>query len=262
MSDSFEKISQSILLEYPSSDFQYVLVYFAELSEGIVPIEKKERDNYKKVHSCYFICRKMKWFERHEISRMSYCFSVFKLKDEFSPFLYREKVIDYVIEAMINEEGEVIELDEELKRRIDPNVLYFVADKISNSRERSKILELDYNSLGRDVHKYLQYQILPDDKKNKAFRPPSPPAVLVLSHLLEAFPTETIDSILDIDNNLIEQISIVNKQKEVAEFEKFEHKKDLPTEYRAGNLKKLSTKYKKSAGDGDYIVPGKTKNKE
>lgn len=226
-------MDQKLLLKFPASDYTYIDVNFYTYNNNIIIVNDEDDNNEeenKNINSVFFIFKKMNWFISHEMRRRSIKLDPYwnpKKKTICDTHIYKKNVIDLSLRALITEKDKLIVLNEDKKKLIDINVLFFAVDKyLEQDYDDNAIMEFDLDKFSVDLHKYYKYQYMRRNainQQNSFLLPvgqePIVPAPVILESLITRFPGMTIDQILNMDMGLLKLFELINTQKDVADFE-------------------------------------------
>lgn len=213
-------LKQDVLLQYPHSDYSYVIIKFSMDSNKIEFVEEEFEYLYDNVYKCYFIFDKPSWYVQNEARRKSYYFSKSTYHEEYSIFMFKQNLIDISLFAIVNENNKLIELDSiEKKKRINILILEKAVDKYVDLFYKNSKFNIDFDKLTIDVHAYLKSQIDIKHGKSTPLMVPKAPSALMLVDLIQTFPSMRPNELLEIDEGLLQLMDVVMKQRKIAEFE-------------------------------------------
>lgn len=214
------QLKQDILLQYPNTDYCYIIIKFSTDEGDIEFVEDEFEYRYENIHKCYFIFDKPSWYVQNEARRKSYYFSKSTYHEEYSIFMFKQNLIDTSLFAIVNENNILIELNNiEKKKRINIKILDKAIDKYLGMFYKHSKFDIDFDKLTIDIHSYLKNQIDIKHGKSQPLITPKAPSALTLVDLIQTFPSMRPDELLEIDDGLLRVMDVVMRQRKIAEFE-------------------------------------------
>lgn len=215
-------LPQDAVLMYPPDRYQYIAIYFDSDDDGsIYPCSSPSIDGSFDTKKCYFIFNNMNWYYKNEIRRQSNFFSDDTYNEEFSFFYFKKGIANEVLEAIVDENGELIDLNtEEDKEKIKiPIIDYAIAKFIEKFTQKSNF-KIDLDKLSKDIHAYFRYNAKREANKPTGFLKPQMPSAVMLKSLMDQFPGKPLEELMDIDENMLQMLEMVATQQEVFRFER------------------------------------------
>lgn len=210
------QIPQDALISYPPDKYKYIILNFIKNDNKIIPSNNLEENSYK----CYFIFKKINWYNRNEVRRKSDFFSEDTYNQEFSYFLFKKEIIEQLFEAVVDENGNFVDFQtDEEKDSINVSLIDYAVSKYIENFTHKKTFNVNIDQLSKDIHQYFRYNIKKQAGKITGFIKPHMPSAVMLKSLINQFPGMPLEELMDMDEQLLGMLQTVAEQENISSWE-------------------------------------------